>query len=325
MGASRTALLLAFALLCQLAHSQALPSTYIDVCSISQVGAGATDLIAIAFMFVTLLIAASYMYGSFMHNENFLVWSKDEAKNLFITALMFVGLAAFFTGSCNIALGFTGGQSPFDATNNYLNKLLYSNGEPLLRELVQSSLGNQADATPYLNLGFTPYFGHAAATSANLRALSANKELMIDMYLPLVASLSAQKQLLQIIQLVAASVLLPFAFVLRIIPQTREFGDMLLALFFGLYIVLPTFYAMSGAAFETVLTSPMAHIESGKPIYSFHDFAFDSRSPPLAMNKEPLFRLGSTLPQAVFMPNLAIIVLITCVMSLSKGLHAIQV
>ena len=156
--------------------------------------------------------------------------------------------------------------------------------------------------------------------------------------MPIVASLSAQRQLLQVIEIVSTAVLLPFAFVLRILPWTREFGNMLIALFFGLYIVVPTMYAMSGAAFLGVVTNPATHTETVtitpppplppittvQPIYTFQDFAMQKNSGATPMQNEILYRLGSTIPQAIFIPNFMLVVLVTCIMSLSKALHSIQ-
>ena len=326
MANVKIALVAAFALLAFAVSSAyaidcgANPAAYECVCGVGNIGNGATDFIGIAFAFVTVLIAAAYMYGKFVENERALVWAKDEAYNLLITALLFAGLAAFFTGSCSIAYHYNNDKNPFTASYTYLDTLI-ANGKGSLQQLMRWSIEDQKDATRYLNLGFTPFFGWGVATDANLRAQSSNMEFMVDMYLPLIASLSAQKQLLQVIEIVSAGVLLPFAFFLRIIPFTREFGNMLIALFFTLYIVVPTVYALSGAAFLSIRSNspPVAYT-----IYDFQDFAFrDAQGADV--QDLTLYKIGSTLPQAVFLPNLVLIIGITCMMSLSKALHAIQV
>ena len=315
-GSSRARMLaIALAALLFLLPLSHAADSYATVCSIANIGGGAVDLIGIAFMLVTVLIAAAYMYGKSMHNEHLEVWAKDESANLFITVLLFAGLAVFFSGSCAIAYKYNQEKSPFQASYTYLDTLLYSNGKPVIQELIKSSIEDQKDATKYLNLGFTPFFGHGVATDANLRARSANKEFVIDLYLPLVASLAAQKQLLQVIEIVAASVLLPFAFVLRIIPMTREFGNMLIAVFFAAYIIVPMVYALSGAAFAGIVSNP--------PPYSIYDFRDPAYGPGTGADSI-FYRIGSTLPQAIFLPNLVQVVGVTCIMSLSKALHAIQ-
>ena len=126
------------------------------------------------------------------------------------------------------------------------------------------------------------------------------------------------------IELASTAILLPFAFVLRIIPQTREFGNMLIALFFGLYIVLPMMYAMSGAAFLSFVQHPAFPAAGVTLDQQFGDTAFGSGFDAANITGSLLYQIGSVIPQAIFIPNIVLVVLVTCVMSLSKGLHAIQ-
>jgi hypothetical protein len=309
-----------FALLIFIAGA-AHASTYTDACKPGNMGAnGGSELIGIAFALVSFAIAAAYMYGKAMQNPKAEVWAKDEATNLVITILLFAGLVAFFSGACDLAVSYTG-KSPFVASYNYLDKLVYNAAIPSLKSLVSGSLTDQKEATKYLYVGFIPYTGHGIAADANRRALSANKEFTIDLFLPMVASLSAQRQILQVLEIFSTTVLLPFAFILRLIPPTREMGNMLIALFFGLYIVAPTMYALSSNAFDKVLSDPMMHKDAlGNPIYDFSDWSLGGESGSGAL----LFRIGSTMPQAIFVPNLVIIIVTTCTMSLAKGLRAIQ-
>jgi len=291
---------------------------YKAVCAPDQLGShGGNEFVGVAFLLVSLAIAGAYMYGHAMQSERADVWAKDEAANLLISVLLFAGLVAVFTGACTLASEYAD-ANPFVASYRYLDRLVYNTGLESARFLVLESLRNQKDATRYLYIGFVPYTGHGIGADANYRALSANKEFMVDLLLPMAASLSAQRQILQIIEIFASSMLLPFAFILRVIPMTRDAGNMLIALFFGIYIVAPTLYAMSGAAFEKVLANPVMH-----GVYSFSDWSLGSDSVPL--QEKWLFRIGSLMPQAVFVPNLVVVVVVTCTMSLAKGLRAIQV
>jgi hypothetical protein len=157
---------------------------------------------------------------------------------------------------------------------------------------------------------------------ANRKAYSAHREYLIDLYLPILASLNAQKFVLQGISWMGAYVLLPFAFVLRLVPPTREFGNMLIALFFGLYIVVPTMYAMSGAVFlQNVVKNAPYEVTT---LEKFHSFGLDNSIVPKADPRETiLYKIGSTIPQAIFLPNIVIIVAVSSIMALSKALRAI--
>ena len=297
-------------------------ASYEAVCTIDNFNCSSGDalsFITIAFMLVTSAIALTFMYSKLREDAAAGIWAKDEAYNLLISVLLCVGILAFFSGSCQIAESYSG-MDPFDASQNYLRTLTQANGVNILRDLTYGSINNQLDATYYLYIGFTPFFGNGVAGRANMRAHSALKEFLMDLYIPMLASLNAQLYILQGIQWVASSILLPFAFVMRLVPPTREFGNMLIALFFGLYIVVPTMYAMSGKVFLEITdeTQPWDCVACND---IFHSYGLDSE-----MGKGTTFyRIGSTIPQAVFLPNLVIIVTVTCVMSLSKALRAIAV
>jgi hypothetical protein len=177
------------------------------------------------------------------------------------------------------------------------------------------------EATHYRYLGFTPFFGSGSAGWADHRAYSAQKEFLIDLYVPIAASLNAQKYILEAMQWVGASILLPFAFVMRLVPPTRDLGNLMIAIFFSIYIVVPTTYAMSGKVFTTQITDqPIYRVDTSNRLLQFNAYGLDA---PGADPKDTvLYRLGSAIPQAIFIPNLVIILAVTCTMALSKALRA---
>lgn len=302
------------------------PKDYKEACRISAFDdcSNASGFIVVAFMLVALAIALTYMYSKLKEDAAAGVWAKDEAFNLVVTVFLFVGLLVFFTGSCEIAAQFTkdktGAADPFRASQNYIDRLISGNGLGVLRGLTADSLEDQKKATYYLYTGLTPFYGSGSAGLANYKALSAHKEFLMDLYLPMVASLNAQKYLLEALQWIGASVLLPFAFVMRLVPPTREFGNVLIALFFGTYIVVPSLYAMSGEAFWEIAQNP-ARMSGANAFYSY---GIDGNNAG-PIQKYELYKIGSTIPQAVFLPNLVLIVAITCTMAVSKALRATAV
>lgn len=301
-----------------------------EACSISTLDTeGSMSFIVMAMALVSTAIALAYMYSKLREDPNMGVWAKDEAGNLLVTVFLFIGLVVVFQGSCDIAKSFSHGKAPLDAANSYLDRLIQSNGLNVLRQLTYGSVNNQFTATQYWYIGATPFFGHGAATFANARALSSQKEFVIDLYIPLLASLNAQKYLMQGINWIGLSLVLPFAFVMRLLPPTREFGNLLVALFFTIYIVVPLLYAMSGEAFEKIVATPKCVDCS---VHNFYTFALDEgdgtdggAASGATWQNSALYRIGSTIPQAVFLPNLVLVVSITCIMSLSKALKSIAV
>ncbi len=313
---------LQFAALLAILATAAHASSYVDTCGVESFnasGSNSLSFITLTFALVTLAIALAYMYSKIKEDPASGTWAKDEGYSLLISALLFAGLLAFFTASCRLAESYSG-NSPFAASQNYLDSLLRGYGQNALRQLTYASINNQMEATYYRYFGFTPFFGSGSAFHADRRAHSAQKEFLIDLYAPVVVSLTAQKYALQAVEWFAASVLLPFAFVLRLLPPTREYGNMLIAGFFPLYIAVPTTYAMSGRVFTNgILNTEPYCVDCG--INMFSTYGLDSAS--AAPQETILYRIGATIPQAVFIPNLAIIIGVTCAMSLSKALRAI--
>jgi len=308
-------LLLALAALLPAAAADTPFSANAQTCSASTLNEnGALAFIGVAFMLVSLLIALAYMYGKFRQDEKASLWAKDESQQLLITVLILAGVLVFFTGACELSREFAGGN-PFQATYNYLNRLLSSNGLSVVRSLTYGSLRDQLTATQYIYMGFSPYVGYGMSEHANFKAYSAHKELLMDLYIPVVASISAQLYLLQAIEIVSLGVLLPFAFIMRIVPFTREFGNVAIALFFALYIAVPATYALSGQAYMEI-------VSSGN--YLPHDFADRILFPGEQSSGSFFFRIGSTMPQAIFLPNLAIIIATACAAGLSKALRALS-
>lgn len=312
------------------------PQSYQETCGISSFSdcGDAPAFIAISFIFVTLIIALAYMYAKFRQDPAIEVWAKDEMFNLMISVFLFVGIIAFFSVSCSISESYAG-KNPFDAAESYIDKLVQSNGLNVLRTMAYDSITNQLDATAYYFQSIAPFSGTGSAFNANLKARSAHKEFLIDLYLPILASLNAQKFLLEAIRWIGMSVLLPFAFVMRLVPPTREFGNTMIAVFFAIYIVVPLLYTMSGQAFDEIVQNPRCEytdINGNCYVHNFYSLGIDGgegniagRDSGMTMKNAILYKVGSTIPQAVFLPNIVLIIAITCVMSLSKALRAIAV
>jgi len=328
--------ILALALLISTAWAvDSAPKQFMDVCGVNsfdQTSGGALSFIGLAFALVSSIIALAYMYSKFREDPATGVWAKDEAYNLLISVLLFAGLLIFFTGSCSFAQSYSN-SDPLRASQQYLDTLAQTNGLNLLRTLTFDSITNQLDATKYLYTGMTPFFGDGVAMRGDRKAHSAQREYLMDLYLPIIASINAQKYILQGIAWMGAYVLLPFAFVMRLVPPTREFGNMLIALFFGLYIVVPFMYAVSGQVFmDNVMNIPSKPVPPDGPyrvdtsLEIFHSYGLDNSQIRTGGVADTMFyKIGSTIPQAIFLPNLVIIVAVSCIMALSKALRAIAV
>ena len=338
MGVNAKAALALLALAVTASWATSTLPTYNETCNVMGVfnpyggpttdGGNAFSFIVVTFALVSFVIGLAYMYSKVREDAATGVWAKDEAYNLIISVLLFAGILIFFTASCEIAVSSSDKENPIKASQNYLDTLIQSNGLNVLKRLSSDSITNQLDATKYLYLGLSPFWGDGVAMKANRKAHSANREYLIDLYLPILASLTAQKYVLQGIAWMGASVLLPFAFVMRLVPPTREFGNMLIALFFGMYIVVPAMYAMSAQIFTDHVRNVGVPYTVDPSLQKFQSYGLDNNQYPPSdtqIKGTTFYMIGSTIPQAVFLPNLVIVVAVTSIMALSKALRAIAV
>ncbi len=305
----------------------AADSTYGNLCTGNLGGFGAewpamtTELIAAAFALVTTAIALAYMYGKFREDPRAEVWAKDEAYNLMLSVLLFIGLLAFFVGSCELSVQING-SDPIHASVSYMDTLLNNNGIGILKGLTIGSINNQMSALKYLYTGIAPISGSGVATTAGYKALSAQKEVLIDIYTPILASLNAQRYILLAITWMQASVLLPFAFILRLVPPTREYGNMFIAMLFGIYVIVPAAYCICSSTFGSITSgNGMTGMMGTSSGYDFYDYSLDAQGQTGAGTV--LYQIGSTIPQAVFIPNLILIITVTCTMAVWKAIKAV--
>jgi len=260
-------------------------------------------LIAIAAAMVVLLIALAHMFGQGMHDEKLIVWSKDELANLVISIVLAASIAGAFAVSCGVGKE-TVGDDPFRISYNYLDDLSNRAGLATLTRLTKGSLQNQLRATDFIYIGGIPFYGGwGRAYNANYKSISSQKEIAMDILLPSLISLKLQKLALQAIESFAL-VLLALSIFLRVLPFTRDVGNLCIALCFSIYIVFPLTFALNALALHDDPTL-------GVPATYSYDYALDGGDQSCAANGScTLMSIGLLLPQAIFFPNLSLVIVI---------------
>ena len=297
-----------------------------DACFADFADNDATVWIGMAFMLTVGLVALAHMFGNASDNEQMKVWAKDEVFSLGVAAVVVVAVVAFTIGSCEVLSAITNDaaimgeyatSSPFISSYRYLDDLSTS-GIGSVETLVKQSLQKQLDATAFLYIGVPTLKSTGVPLRESRKALSAHQEMVMDIMLPLVVSLHAQKYALQLIEIVGMSVLLPFAVIMRIVPFTRNAGNFMLAGVFCLYVFVPATYALGGAAWNNM--DPEGVLVSYPQVFSFQDRALGEAC---TLENCQLYKISSMIPQAIFMPNLALVIFMSGTMALSRALAAL--
>ena len=258
-------------------------------------------LVISAIALVGAVIAVTYMFSKLISGFSSLTdirlqtWARAETFNLFISAVIIFGIIIVL-GIVSYWVTDTVGRNPFEISYDYLDSLSTGGGIETAENLIQSSYRDQFTATKHFFLGGVGIWGGAGKDfRADYLSRSAHKDMLMNFALLGVVSLEIQKLFLQFIQNATLSILLPIAIVLRIIPFSRQAGNFLIAVSIGFLIIFPLTYVFY-AGIETDIQD-FSHVED-------HVLEQDFNT------------VGRLMPQAIFLPNLSLVILSMSVMAL---------
>jgi len=318
-------LLLFLAILLPLAHGAACVENFVDIWT-GELGLN----IGVALMLSAIIIGIAYMAGSSMGNAEMLVFAKDEMWHLLFTFIILIGFAGLLGFSCQVFGGFldfslgsellgvegpgkcyTGIESPQSVASCYLDQMK-STSERMVKDAYKENLKLEMDSTFVVSV-FNPFTGGASVpTTAFKRAYAMEFDMLISTFiLPALVSISMQKVLVQF----AADLtnwILPAAIFLRVLPPTRQMGNILIAFAIAFYILIPSLYALN-AAMDEVAFKDCAHFE--RMIY---DPVMGGCSSTFSY-----WQIARMLPQAYFLPNLTLALVVTFVSAINKALKVI--
>lgn len=281
------------------------------------------QMLAWAVLLVGALVALAFMAGEAMEKPEVILWSKTEAVALAWSLLLVLTVLGAFAASCSLSktllemsparpVEIGAFASPADTAGVYLDLMTREYGLPMASELVQKSIEDQMGSMKYAYWSAPPISGGGGlGYTANLRAWAAHKDLLVDLALPLLGSLRAQRLVLQLLQSGVMGGLLPAALLLRMLFVTRDAGNFLIALSFSAYFILPLVYALSFSASDGLagqlggtLANPFAGMGLGRD----------------AIVGNAMQRIGFLSFVAIVVPNLALVMLVTATMAINRGL-----
>ncbi|MBI5228296.1 hypothetical protein HY988_06915 [Candidatus Micrarchaeota archaeon] len=293
--------------------------------------------IGIAFSLIIVLIAVAYVIGSVSNNSHYTVFAKDEIYHLGFSALLLVGFGGLIVLSCNVSDFFF--QSTFEnlgtlSSNCYapgtgLNtvsacyvKTVKFKAEAISKNYIKNYVDYLMDSSFAVTLQLPLVNSYTAVVGSYKRIISTQYDLVGNTFLiPAFMSLSLQKLALDFINVNVLKWLLPAAFLLRVLSPTRQMGNMLIALSLGLYILVPLMYVFNLAMYDVV--------DNECPKYSVAvcDNVVDGYScGPQGGgcgNPNGFWAVAKLIPQAFFLPNLTIAILITFMSAVNKALKVV--
>ncbi|MFN7991139.1 MAG: hypothetical protein U0R44_03185 [Candidatus Micrarchaeia archaeon] len=300
------------------------------------------SLIGIVIAFLILVLAVAYAAGNATHNPSFIVFAKDEFYHLMFSIMLLVGFSGILVFSCQLTgfffdqtfsrLGTTTCYSPGLNVNGIAEcyiKNAQEDARSMSERYVQKYIDQMMDSTFAVSLQIPLFNAFTATTGAFRKVISSQYNMIFSSFLvPALMSLSMQKFFLQFVNENVVRWVLPIAVLLRFFPPTRHMGNIFIALVIGLYVLLPLLYAFNGAMYDVVAGDCNSFSKAAC------DNAIDNNGCPsiqnpassgaaTCSNPDSLWNVARLIPQAFFLPNLTLALLITFFGSIHKALRVI--
>jgi hypothetical protein len=300
-------------------------------------------LIVIIMSLITVVIAIAYAVGSAIHNANYIVFAKDEIYHLLFSIMLLFGFSGILIFSCNITgfffeqtftnLGDTGtcyhaGQSVNSVAECYL-KAAKEDARSMSERYIQKYIDNLMDSTFAVSLQIPLFNAYTAVTGAYKRVLSNQYNIIFNTFLvPALMSLSMQGFALTFINENIVRWVLPIAFLLRFFTPTRHMGNIFIAIVIGLYVLVPFMYAFNLAMYQVVFSDCNTFARAACDNVIDNNGCGSITNPAgsgaaTCSNPDSLWNVARLIPQAFFLPNLTIALLITFFGSIHKALRVI--
>ncbi|MEM4361261.1 MAG: hypothetical protein QXV83_03940 [Candidatus Anstonellaceae archaeon] len=264
-----------------------------------------------AIALVISLVVISYLLGNMLHNPYLLMWSKTEGLTLFWTVILILTIIGAINFSCLAASFFLPiKQDPIFYILNYFDKIISlttSKSIYLLKESFNNQFSSMelyanADSIAQFSGNFGVYF------LAGKREWASYMEILNSYLVPLLASIYAQKFVVENLFVMLSAFILPAGIFLRIFPLLRDAGDFIIAFSISSYIFIPLTYVFCFVSIEkTFQTSDPSALNN---IINLGDSTIN----------DSLNFVAFLTILAVFIPNLVLVLVITATIGVFKGL-----
>lgn len=287
--------------------------------------------------FITVLIACAYAAGSALGNANYVVFAKDEAYHLGFSVVLLISFSGILVSACAVMdmfyqetfsnLGATScyaqGMSINGMSSCYLDAIS-GDARGLSEQYLQQYIGLLMDSTFSWSVQYPLLDAYTATAGAYKRILSSQHDIILNTFLlPALMSISMQKLMLQFINENAVQWILPIAILLRVFPPTRQMGNIFIAFVIGIYVVVPFMYVFNLSMYDVTLNdcAPFAKAVCDDPV---DGYACASTGGMAACdNPFGFWNVARLIPQAFFLPNLTIAVLVTFLGCMHKALRVV--
>ena len=292
--------------------------------------------IGAAIGLIIVLISLAFMIGSVTSNANFTIFAKDELFHLVVSVIILIAIGSTFYFTCVTTSGFLGatlenvgekgpskcfsGTEPPQVVAKCYAADMASVARNALKGAVSNNIRQEMDSSFTIGI-FNPFNGGMVTPlGAYKRTYAAQLDMIANTFImPALISITVQKIFLDFSSDIVAF-LVPFAIFLRFLPPTRQLGNIFLALALGIYVIIPTIYAVNGAMDKVVFgsCSDLNLVKTGITVSVTDDQVMGSCDSPYGF-----WTIARLIPYAYFLPNFTLAVFITFMSAINKALKVI--
>ncbi|MBN1170415.1 hypothetical protein JXA56_05290 [Candidatus Micrarchaeota archaeon] len=290
--------------------------------------------IILVMIITVIIIAITFMAGQFIGNPGYTVFAKDEAYHLGFSVILLVTIGGVLVTSCYImdffyiSLFENLGELPsgcymqgsgINSVSSCYIRVAESDAKSLSESYIKNYLNYMMDSTFSYSIQLPLVDSYTATAGAYKRIISSQYDIVLNSFLvPALMSISMQKLALDFINENLVRWILPTAFFLRIFIPTRSIGNILIAVVVALYVVVPFMYVFNFAMYDAVFDDCHRYQDA------VCDNVVDSYSCDNSCNNpEGFWRVARLVPQAFFLPNLTIALVVAFLTAANKALRTI--
>jgi len=270
---------------------------------------------AIASLLLVVGLTSAYMIGKATNNVRLIAWVNNEYTNVIVSILLGLFVLAIFIG-INDKVEEYYDNDIYTLSFSYIDGLT-NEALSLAQIETKRSLTDLYKTTAYAFIGtpMTESGGCGKAYMSYYSASSAHREMVVDLLTTSAISLQVQKYALYAGMMVVLTFALPVGILLRMFPGIRKLGNFLIAVAFAVGIIFPMTYVLNSDMHDRLFSEACELTELGQ-----NDEVFPN-SPASGCI---LSRIALIFPQAIFFPNISIVITGAFVAGLTTALEGIK-
>ena len=288
-----------------------------------------TPLLVLVSGVIMAGVSALYMFSRMTSDHKLQILVREEIMMILFVGLLAIAMKTFFAAACGIV-------NPSSGTNMYDNSLgfikrIELNQVNTYSSLSGRSIANMADSGFYWNWGMIILggWGQLSSDSLTKRVRHYYQDIALDLMVPAMISINIQRVFLELFSLEGemsfVDIMLSCALFLKLVPGLREIGNALIGFTFCIVFLVPFLYSnysdISTTVNEITLGTDQALVQARAGV----EVNPSIRECTLVNDPDiPYEQIIRYFPEAFFLPNITIALMIIGVNAMMKGLRLVD-